>query len=70
LVRTANARYQAIRLRARLIASKTRKAFCGQGLQGFAGYAQGSARQRSRKLSRLTGISGSGNHLYIERAAP
>jgi hypothetical protein len=37
LVRTADARYQAVRLRARLIASMARKAFCRQSLQGFAG---------------------------------
>jgi hypothetical protein len=54
LVRTTDARYQAVRLRARLIASKARKAFCRQGLQGFAGFTQGSARQSLRQLSRRT----------------
>jgi hypothetical protein len=70
LVRTADARYQAVRLRARLIASKARKAFCRQGLQGFEGFAQGSARQSLRQLSRHTKISGSEDYLYSEQTAP
>lgn len=63
LVRTADARYQAIWLRARLMASKGWKVFLRQGLQGLAGFTQGSARQRLRLLSKHTKISGSEDYL-------